>query len=105
MSTVTYTDVMNAKSEAASLRSMIRTELKTKRAEIRVLKTQLIESKAEDRTALQTRMMADGGKRIGAYVIKTSGKRFTMVPDSPALPITKGEASFLSAILSSLKVG
>ncbi len=105
MSTVTYTDVMNAKAEANSLRSLIRTELKTKRAEIRVLKTQLIESKAEDRTALQTRMMADGAQRVGAYVVKTSGKRFTMVPDNPAIPVTKGEASFLTAILSSLKVG
>ena len=105
MSTVTYSDVMSAKAEAKSLRALLADEIKVKRAEIRVLKTQLIESKAEDRTALQTRMMADGGKRIGVYVIKTSGKRFTMVPDDPAVPVTKGEASFLTAILSSLKVG
>lgn len=105
MSTVTYSDVMSAKAEAKSLRALLADEIKVKRAEIRVLKTQLIESKAEDRTALQTRMLADGGERIGAYVIKANSKRFTMVPDDPSVPITKGEAAFLTVVLSSLRVG
>jgi len=102
---VTYTDIVNARTEAANLRSLIRAELKVKRAEVKNLKAQLVESKADDRAALQARMLADGGQRIGAYVVRTSGKRFTLVPNDPTIPVTKGEATFLAAILSSLHVG
>lgn len=104
MSGVSFAEVSNARKEAATLRSQLRDRLKAVRAEAKSLKAEIIESKSEDRAAYQTKALADGGKRIGCYVVKTSGKRFTLIPDNPAVPVTKGEAVFLTAILSTLNV-
>ena len=113
---VTYTDIANAKKESAELRAMLRQDLKAARAKVRDLKAQVDAkvrdlkaqvdaSKAEDRAAMQTKALADGGKRHGAYVVRESGKRFTMIPDDPAVPVTKGERTLLAAILTGIKVG
>ena len=102
---VTYSDIQAAKKESAELRAMLRQDLKAARAKVRDLKAQVDASKAEDRAAMQTKALADGGKRHGAYVIRESGKRFTMIPDDPAVPVTKGERVLLAAILTGIKVG
>ena len=99
---VTYSDIQAAKKESAELRAMLRQDLKAARAKVCDLMAQVNASKAGDRAAMQTKALADGGKRIGAYVVSESSKRFTMIPDDPAVPVTKGERALLAAILTGI---
>ena len=99
---VSFTEVQQAREERAKLRSALRETLKAKRSEIRELKAEMAQSKAEDREERRQKLLASGARLVGSYVLYQSSKRFVLVPADPNVPETKGEIALLSAILSTL---
>lgn len=103
MTGISYREIEQAKAAEMSLRAQLRADLKTKRAEVRELKSQLIAVKAEDRAAQYAALIADGGQEYaGRYAVKLNGKRGTIVPKDAAEPVTRGAAPLIKLILSSL---
>lgn len=103
MTGISYREIEQAKAREAALRSQLRNDLKIKRAEVRELKGQLIAMKADDRSAMYSAILADGGKEYaGRYAVKLNGKRGTICPKDASQPVTRGDAALIRLILASL---